>query len=124
DKLNAAEGRRAAIDELDALTFEVNVSPEGRLYGSISAREIAEKLTELGYPVEKSEVDQPDGAIRETGEFNVGLILHADVSTELKVVVLANDAVAAQAVEPESVSDSIAVDVHEDAAEEGAGEPS
>ncbi len=103
DKLSAAEGRRAAIDELDALTFEVNVSPEGRLYGSISAREIAEKLTEMGYPVEKSEVDQPDGAIRETGEFTVGLILHADVSTELKINVVPNDDIDADELQAQEI---------------------
>ena len=92
EKLTSAEARREAIDELDGITFAVNVSPEGRLYGSISAREIADKLTEMGYPVEKAEVDQPEGPIRETGEYTVGLILHADVSTELKINVVAESA--------------------------------
>lgn len=85
DKLAAAEARREAIDALEAVEFHVNVSPEGRLYGSISAREIAEKLTEMGYPVEKSEVDQPEGPIRETGEFTIGLMLHADVTTDIVI---------------------------------------
>ncbi|MDT8408772.1 MAG: 50S ribosomal protein L9 [Wenzhouxiangellaceae bacterium] len=88
DKLAAAEARREAIDSLEELTFNVKVSPEGRLYGSISAREIADQLTEMGYPVEKVEVDQPEGPIRETGEYTVGLILHADVITELKIKVI------------------------------------
>ena len=92
EKLASAEARREAIDELDGITFTVNVSPEGRLYGSISAREIADRLTEMGYPVEKAEVDQPEGPIRETGEYTVGLILHADVSTELKITVVAESA--------------------------------
>lgn len=92
EKLASAEARREAIDELGRITFTVNVSPEGRLYGSISAREIADKLTEMGYPVEKSEVDQPEGPIRETGEYTVGLILHADVITELMVEVVAESA--------------------------------
>lgn len=89
EKLASAEARREAIDELESIVFTVNVSPEGRLYGSISAREIADKLTEMGYPVEKVEVDQPEGPIRETGEYTVGLILHADVITEIKVEVIA-----------------------------------
>ncbi|MEX2498200.1 MAG: 50S ribosomal protein L9 [Wenzhouxiangellaceae bacterium] len=92
DKLASAEARREAIDELESIVFTVNVSPEGRLYGSISAREIADKLTEMGYPVEKAEVDQPEGPIRETGEYTVGLILHADVITEIKVEVVAQSA--------------------------------
>ncbi|MDX1626262.1 MAG: 50S ribosomal protein L9 [Wenzhouxiangellaceae bacterium] len=85
EKLSAAEARRKAIDELEAVDFHVRISPEGRLYGSISAREIADRMTEMGYPVEKVEVDQPEGPIRETGEFTVGLILHADVQTEVTI---------------------------------------
>lgn len=91
EKLASAEARREAIDELESVVFHVNVSPEGRLYGSISAREIADKLTEMGYPVEKVEVDQPEGPIRETGEYTVGLILHADVITEVKVEVIGEE---------------------------------
>ncbi len=87
EKLASAEARREAIDGLEAVIFNVNVSPEGKLYGSISAREIADKLTDMGYPVEKAEVDQPDGPIRETGEYTVGLILHADVITEVRIEV-------------------------------------
>lgn len=92
EKLAAAEARREAIDSLDSIVFNVKISPEGRLYGSISAREIAEKLTGMGYPVEKSEVDQPEGPIRETGEFTVGLILHADVITEIGIQVIGEEA--------------------------------
>jgi len=89
EKLAAAEARREAIDALEDVRFEVPVSPEGRLYGSINPHEIAGKLTELGYPVEKAEVDMPEGPIREPGEFTVGLILHADVQTEIRVTVVA-----------------------------------
>lgn len=92
DKLASARARREAIDELESIVFNVNISPEGRLYGSISAREIADKLTEMGYPVEKAEVDQPEGPIREAGEYTVGLILHADVITDVKIEVIGDEA--------------------------------
>lgn len=95
DKLAAAEARRQAINELGTIEFHANVSPEGKLYGSISAREIADRLTELGYAVEKVEVDQPEGPIRTPGEFQVGLILHADVQTELAVHVIGDEPIAA-----------------------------
>ncbi|WP_376695323.1 50S ribosomal protein L9 [Wenzhouxiangella sp. EGI_FJ10305] len=85
----ASEARKEAIDALEEVRFEVPVSPEGRLYGSINPHEIAGKLTEMGYPVEKSEVDMPEGPIREPGEFTIGLILHAEVQTELKITVVA-----------------------------------
>jgi large subunit ribosomal protein L9 len=89
ERLAAAEARKDAIDALDGVRFEVPVSPEGRLYGSINPHEIAGKLTEMGYPVEKSEVDMPEGPIREPGEYTIGLILHADVQTELDITVAA-----------------------------------
>ncbi|QKK02598.1 MAG: 50S ribosomal protein L9 [Pseudomonadota bacterium] len=91
EKLATAEARREAIDSVDEVRFVVQVSPEGRLYGSINPHEIAGRLTEMGFPVEKSEVDMPEGPIREPGEFTVGLILHADVQTEVRVSVVADE---------------------------------
>jgi large subunit ribosomal protein L9 len=91
DKLAAAEARREAIDGIDAVSFAVQVSPEGRLYGSINPHEIAGKLTEMGFAVEKAEVDMPEGPIREPGEYTIGLILHADVQTEVKVTVVPDE---------------------------------
>lgn len=90
-KLAAAEARKEAIDGVDTVLFMVAVSPEGRLYGSINPNEIAAKLTEMGFAVEKSEVDMPEGPIREPGEYTVGLILHADVQTEVKVTVVSEE---------------------------------
>lgn len=92
EKLATAEARREAIDALEEVRFAVQVSPEGRLYGSINPHEIAGQLTAMGYPVEKAEVDMPEGPIREPGEFTIGLILHADVQTEVKVTVVPEEA--------------------------------
>jgi len=89
ERLAAAEARQEAIDGLEEVRFEVPVSPEGRLYGSINPHEIAGKLTEMGFTVEKAEVDMPEGPIREPGEYTIGLILHADVQTETKITVVA-----------------------------------
>jgi large subunit ribosomal protein L9 len=84
ERLAAAQARRDALADIVAV-FEVHVSPEGKLYGSIGAREISEKLTEMGNAVAKSEVLMGDGPLRQTGEFEVELQLHADVQTVLKV---------------------------------------
>ena len=92
EKLAASEARREAVDAVEEVLFEVAVSPEGRLYGSIGPAEIAGKLTEMGVAVEKAEVDLPEGPIREPGEYSIGLILHADVQTEVKVRVVEESA--------------------------------
>lgn len=84
ERLAAAQARRDALADVVAV-FAVHVSPEGKLYGSIGAREISEKLTEMGNAVAKSEVLMGDGPLRQTGDFEVDLQLHADVITKLQV---------------------------------------
>ena len=86
ERLAAAQARRDALADVVA-DFPVNVSPEGKLYGSIGAREISDKLTEMGNAVAKSAVLMGDGPLRQTGEFEVELQLHADIVTVLKVVI-------------------------------------
>lgn len=84
--LDGAEARRAKLEGA-SVTIYANASTEGKLYGSIGPREIAEALTRLGTEVGKSEVIMGEGAIRRVGEYEVVLHLHADVETPVKVVV-------------------------------------
>ena len=84
--LSDAESRRAKLEGA-SVTIYANASTEGKLYGSIGPRDIAEALTKTGTPVEKSEVVMGEGALRRTGEFEVNVHLHADVETPVKVVV-------------------------------------
>ena len=70
-----------------SVTIYVNASAEGKLYGSVGPREIAEALSKAGTAVEKSEVVMGEGAIRHIGEFEVLVHLHADVETPVKVIV-------------------------------------
>jgi large subunit ribosomal protein L9 len=84
--LGGAEARRAKLEGA-SVTIYANASTEGKLYGSIGPREIAEALTKLGTEVGKSEVIMGEGPIRRIGEYEVLLHLHADVETPVKVVV-------------------------------------
>lgn len=89
--LGDAESRRAKLEGA-SVTLYANASTEGKLYGSIGPRDIAEALTKLGTPVEKSEVVMGEGAIRHIGEFEVLVHLHADVEAPVKVIVEAEAA--------------------------------
>ena len=84
--LSDAESRRAKLEGA-SVTIYANASTEGKLYGSIGPRDIAEALTKTGTPVEKSEVVMGEGAIRHIGETEVVVHLHADVEVPVKVVV-------------------------------------
>lgn len=84
--LAAAQARKNGLEGA-SVTIKANASTEGKLYGSVGAREIAEAFTAIGMPVEKSEVVMGEGAIRRVGETEVEVHLHADVHTMVKVVV-------------------------------------
>ena len=81
-----AEARQAKLADV-SITIRANAATEGKLYGSITPRDIAEELTKAGHPVEKSEVIMGEGAIRRTGEYDVVIHLHADIEATVKVVV-------------------------------------
>lgn len=81
-----AEARAAKLADL-VVTIGANAGDEGRLFGSIGARDIAEAITEAGVNVQKSEVKLPQGTLREIGEYEIDLQLHVDVVQTVKVVV-------------------------------------
>lgn len=86
-----AQARQAKLEGA-SVTLYANASTEGKLYGSIGPRDIAEALTKAGMPVGKAEVVMGEGAIRHIGEFEVIVHLHADVEVPVKVVVEAEAA--------------------------------
>ena len=89
--LEGAEGRKARLEGA-SVTISANASTEGKLYGSVGPRDIAEALTKAGMPVEKSEVVMGEGPLRHVGEFDVLVHLHADIETTVKVVIVADAA--------------------------------
>jgi len=88
-QLTGAEARRAQLEEA-SITIKANASPEGKLFGSVGPRDIAEAFTKAGFPLEKSEVILGEGAFRHIGEYDVLVHLHADVETSVKVIVIAD----------------------------------
>lgn len=86
--LDSAHNRLAKLEGA-SVTIAANASTEGKLYGSVGPREIAEALSKhYGVEVHKAEVTMGEGPLRHTGEFEVRLHLHADVETAVKVVVV------------------------------------
>jgi large subunit ribosomal protein L9 len=86
-QLDGAEGRKAKLEGVE-VTITANAATEGKLYGSVTPRDIADALTKAGFEVGKSEVIMGEGPIRRTGEYDVLIHLHADVETSVKVIVI------------------------------------
>ena len=86
-KRDYLEGRRRA-SQLDgvSLTFEARASDEGKLFGSVTAADIADRLgeLELDFEVDRRWV-QLEEPIKELGAYKVGIRLHADVEEEVEV---------------------------------------
>lgn len=87
ERRSQAEARASKLEEL-VVTIAANAGDEGKLFGSIGTRDIAEAITKAGVAVEKSEVRLPNGVIRETGEFEVDVQLHSEVTQAIKLVVV------------------------------------
>ena len=81
-----AQARLAKLEGA-SVTLKANASTEGKLYGSVGPRDIAEAFTAAGLPLEKSEVVMGEGPLRNIGEFDVLVHLHADAETTVKVVI-------------------------------------
>jgi len=87
EKLSAAEARAEKVAALN-VQISSKSGDEGKLYGSISARDIALAVTEAGVEVAKHEVSLPDGPLRTLGDFEIALQLHADVNAVVSISVV------------------------------------
>lgn len=89
--LAAAEQRAEQVNALEAVVITSKAGDEGKLFGSIGTRDIADAVTAAGVAVKKSEVLLPNGTLREVGEYSVELHLHSDVFATVTVQVVAAD---------------------------------
>lgn len=91
ESVAAAEVRAAAINALEAITIEANSGEEGKLFGSIGTRDIAEAVSAAGCAIDKAEVRLPEGALRELGEYEVIIHIHGKVEATVNLNVIAED---------------------------------
>ena len=87
DALAAAQERAG---RLDGLTLQITRKSgvDGKLFGSVSNFDIAEGLAAAGHEVPKASIRMPHGPLKQIGDHEITLVLHADVSAHIKVSVL------------------------------------
>jgi len=88
EALAAAQARAEALAGLN-VSIVSKAGDEGKLFGSIGTRDIAEAATAAGQEICKSEVRLPEGALRNIGEFEIAVQLHAEVTAAINVTVVA-----------------------------------
>ena len=70
-----------------AVTLSVRAG-EGKIYGAVTASDVAQALAAQGYEVDRRKLEMPK-AIKELGEYEVAYKAHPEVSVPLKVVITA-----------------------------------
>lgn len=83
-----AEEKAAKIIGLGSIKVASKAGDEGRLFGSIGARDIAIALQNAGITVQKNEIRLPTGVLRALGEHEVAIQLHSEVVAKLTVNVI------------------------------------
>ena len=85
DEKKAIAMKKAAVLAELSVTITTNAGDEGKLFGSVGTRDIADAITKAGVEIVKSEVRLPEGVLREVGEFAVDIQLHSEITQIVKV---------------------------------------
>jgi large subunit ribosomal protein L9 len=86
ERRTAAQGLAEKIEQV-SLTFSARVGEEGKLFGSVTAADIAAQLEAQGFHLEKRQIDLHE-PIKALGVYRVPIRLHADVKPEVRVWVI------------------------------------
>jgi len=86
--LAEAEARAEKINALGLITIAANAGEEGKLFGSVGTRDIADAISATGCEVDKSEVRLPEGPLRDLGEYEIAIQVHGDIIANVAVAVI------------------------------------
>ncbi len=70
-----------------ALTFEVQTGKDDKLFGSVTSKDVAERLAAEGIEIDRRKIQLPQ-PIKDLGTFSVPVKLHRDVVPEFTVTVV------------------------------------
>ena len=87
DALSGAQERAA---KLEGVTLQITrkAGVDGKLFGSVTNYDVAEALTAAGHEISKASIRMPQGPLKQIGDHEITLVLHADVAAQIKISVL------------------------------------
>lgn len=80
--------RQKAFSALSTVVVAAKAGDEGKLFGSVGTRDIADAITKAGVAVEKREVRLPEGVLRMTGEYEITIELESDITATVKLSIV------------------------------------
>lgn len=86
--LQEKQAAREAAARLNGTEVRITAKKgeSGKLFGSVTVQEIATKLAEQGFEVEKKDIALPQ-PIKNTGEYELSVKMYAEISAKIKVIV-------------------------------------
>lgn len=87
ENIALAAQKQAAINALPTIKIASKAGDEGKLFGSIGTRDIADAIKKVGADIEKRQVRLPEGPLRMVGEYEITIELEADVTATVKLIV-------------------------------------
>ena len=84
--LSDAQGK---FEKIDGVSIDIaqKAGVDGRLFGSVTHYDIADKLNAKGYEINKNQIQMPTGPLKQIGESSIAVSLHADVVATITVTV-------------------------------------
>lgn len=89
ERLKKATERQKALTALGDISITAKAGEEGKLFGSITSRDIADAIVKAGGVVDKREVSLNEGTLRNLGSYDVMIELDSDLTAVIKVNVIA-----------------------------------
>ena len=86
--LAVARSRAEGLEGL-VVAIERKAGEEGKLFGSVGAGDVAEAITAAGVEVQRAEVRLPEPVLRQVGDYEVTIALHARAHAKVTVQVVA-----------------------------------
>lgn len=87
EKVAEAQARAAKLKEM-RISIGVNAGEEGKLFGSVGTRDIADAVNAAGGDITKADVRLPVGVIREVGEWEITIDLGHEVEEVITLAVV------------------------------------
>ena len=89
DRINEENNIKSANEikkqiEKEKIIFDVKTGKDGKVFGSVSSKQICDKLNELGYKVDKKKI-VIDNTLSSLGTFFVDVVLYKNVIAKVRV---------------------------------------
>ena len=87
-QLKDLEVARKQLEQVE-LSVAATAGEEGKLFGSVTAAQVAELLASKGFEIDRRKLEMD--SIKEIGEHEIGVKLHRDVVAKIKLNVTASE---------------------------------